>query len=194
MKKTFAVLGGDRRQIELARLLARDGQQVFTCALGLHTDRPLETAGEADVVVLPVPLSKEPGLLNGTQVELEQLWELLRPEQLLCAGQVEEGVLSAAQGRGLTLVDYLKREELAVANAVPTALPIGHKNMVSGLPAQQAGDVGGGELDLPGHGHELVLHAEGGAGNADGGLDGVCLLYTSPSPRDMRRSRMPSSA
>ena len=25
------------------------------------------------------------------------------------------------------------------------------------------------------------------------GLD-ICLLYTSPSPRDMRRSRMPSSA
>ena len=23
---------------------------------------------------------------------------------------------------------------------------------------------------------------------------GICLLYTSPSPRDMRRSRMPSSA
>ena len=26
------------------------------------------------------------------------------------------------------------------------------------------------------------------------GLIGFCLLYTSPSPRDMRRSRMPSSA
>ena len=25
-------------------------------------------------------------------------------------------------------------------------------------------------------------------------LDGVCLLYTSPSPRDRTRSRMPSSA
>ena len=25
-------------------------------------------------------------------------------------------------------------------------------------------------------------------------LDIACLLYTSPSPRDMRRSRMPSSA
>ena len=25
-------------------------------------------------------------------------------------------------------------------------------------------------------------------------LDELCLLYTSPSPRDMRRSRMPSSA
>ena len=26
------------------------------------------------------------------------------------------------------------------------------------------------------------------------GLDGVCLLYTSPSPRDRQKSRMPSSA
>ena len=29
---------------------------------------------------------------------------------------------------------------------------------------------------------------------ADCGAAGTCLLYTSPSPRDMRRSRMPSSA
>ena len=27
-----------------------------------------------------------------------------------------------------------------------------------------------------------------------GGAQAICLLYTSPSPRDMRRSRMPSSA
>ena len=31
--------------------------------------------------------------------------------------------------------------------------------------------------------------------NLDGTLDGnTCLLYTSPSPRDVRSSRMPSSA
>ena len=29
---------------------------------------------------------------------------------------------------------------------------------------------------------------------SDVGLSGVCLLYTSPSPRDKRQSRMPSSA
>ena len=28
----------------------------------------------------------------------------------------------------------------------------------------------------------------------EGGIHRGCLLYTSPSPRDMRRSRMPSSA
>ena len=39
----------------------------------------------------------------------------------------------------------------------------------------------------------LVIKVEGGhqVGNARGG---VCLLYTSPSPRDQRGSRMPSSA
>ena len=31
-------------------------------------------------------------------------------------------------------------------------------------------------------------------GGLSGGLAGVCLLYTSPSPRDQRGSRMPSSA
>ena len=32
-------------------------------------------------------------------------------------------------------------------------------------------------------------------GDLDGQTNnGFCLLYTSPSPRDMRRSRMPSSA
>ena len=31
-------------------------------------------------------------------------------------------------------------------------------------------------------------------GDADSSKNKVCLLYTSPSPRDMRRSRMPSSA
>ena len=30
--------------------------------------------------------------------------------------------------------------------------------------------------------------------NGDGGMYGDCLLYTSPSPRDRTRSRMPSSA
>ena len=38
-------------------------------------------------------------------------------------------------------------------------------------------------------------HHSGGDRNArEAFIDNPCLLYTSPSPRDMRRSRMPSSA
>ena len=39
--------------------------------------------------------------------------------------------------------------------------------------------------------HELDLHVRPGTVF---GLIGPCLLYTSPSPRDQRGSRMPSSA
>ena len=41
-----------------------------------------------------------------------------------------------------------------------------------------------------------AAHAEGGGklGDLETALQMICLLYTSPSPRDQRGSRMPSSA
>ena len=47
-------------------------------------------------------------------------------------------------------------------------------------------DVGGGTTDL------TLISVEEEAGNLE--LNRVCLLYTSPSPRDRQKSRMPSSA
>ena len=45
---------------------------------------------------------------------------------------------------------------------------------------------------------KFTMHKSGNSlGKADvikWAMSGDCLLYTSPSPRDMRRSRMPSSA
>ena len=38
------------------------------------------------------------------------------------------------------------------------------------------------------------LRTGGGRGVAAGGNNPACLLYTSPSPRDVEESRMPSSA
>lgn len=127
MKQTFAVIGGDSRQAELARLLEQDGYPVVTFALGLLSDRPLEEAVQADVLVLPLPLSREAGLLNCREkVELEKLWRLLRPEQLLCGGQISPEVRASAVAHGLQPEDYFLREELMVANAVPTVLPVRH--------------------------------------------------------------------
>ena len=55
----------------------------------------------------------------------------------------------------------------------------------------------------PYEGRYMVVHTSGSSGNmgifvydkeAWGRTRGICLLYTSPSPRDQRGSRMPSSA
>ncbi len=126
MNKTFGVVGGDRRQAELGRLLAGDGHSVRT--YGLDRWKPvgadtLDRAASADVVILPLPLCRGDGVLNCEEgaVPTADLFRRLRPQQRILAGQVRPQQRQEAEALGLTVEDYFLREELAVANAVPTA-------------------------------------------------------------------------
>ena len=126
MNKTFGVIGGDRRQAELARLLAGDGHSVRT--YGLDRWKPvgaetLDHAASAGVVILPLPLCKGDGVLNCEEgaVSTADLFRRLRPRQRILAGQVRPQQRREAEALGLTVEDYFLREELAVANAAATA-------------------------------------------------------------------------
>ena len=126
------VVGGDQRQACLAGLLAADGHTVHTFALERAGEIP-ETEEEedlagldlADCVVLPLPALGEDGTVNTPlsrkTLSLEAVLDRLRPGQVVCAGRVETAAREAALRRGLAIHDYFAREELAVANAVPTA-------------------------------------------------------------------------
>lgn len=126
MNKTFGVIGGDRRQAELARLLAADGHSVRTYGLerwkGVGADT-LDHAASADVVILPLPLCKGDGVLNCEEgaVPTADLFRRFRPGQRILAGQVRPRQREEAEALGLTVEDYFLREELAVANAAITA-------------------------------------------------------------------------
>ena len=127
------VVGGDQRQACLARLLAQDGHTVHTYALGtvgtdvlsLVPEKEWSEIRKADCVILPMTVSKGAGLLNAPLEECEyslgELFDRLCPGQFLCGGRVDKETRSLAEERGLTLRDYFDREELVVANAVPTA-------------------------------------------------------------------------
>ena len=126
MNKSFGVIGGDRRQAELARLLAGDGHSV--CTYGLDRWKPvgadtLDHAASADVVILPLPLCRGDGVLNCEEgaVPTADLFRRLRPCQRILAGQVRPQQRREAEELGLTVEDYFLREELAVANAAATA-------------------------------------------------------------------------
>lgn len=126
MNKAFGVIGGDRRQAELARLLAADGNTV--CTYGLDRWRPggegsLDHAALADTVILPLPLCKGDGVLNCEEgpVPTIDLFRRLHPGQMVLAGQVKPQQRQEAAACGLTLEDYFLREELTVANAAATA-------------------------------------------------------------------------
>ena len=127
------VMGGDLRQAKLAQLLAEDGHTVHTYALGepqdtvpdLAVETTLRRAGKADCVILPLPVTAGSGLLNAPLSLLEHplapILDQLTPHQFLCGGRVDQAVYTMVKERGLTIYDYFAREELAVANAVPTA-------------------------------------------------------------------------
>lgn len=122
------------RQAKLAQLLAEDGHTVHLYAL--HADPPddlpglihtdcLEHIQKADCIVLPLPVSRDPGMLNAPfspdPQPLAPILDLLSPTQFLCGGRPDPELLAMTEDRGLTFRDYFAREELAVANAVPTA-------------------------------------------------------------------------
>lgn len=126
------VAGGDLRQISLAGLLAEDGHTVHIYALtsgegipGLVVEEDLEQLGKADCVILPLTVSTGRGLLNAPLTErdypLEDIFVRLSSRQFLCGGRVDPETRTLAAEFGLTIHDYFAREELAVANAVPTA-------------------------------------------------------------------------
>lgn len=131
------VVGGDLRQVRLAQLLCEEGHTVHTWALEEAEGVPepaadLKEAQLADCVVLPLPAAGEDGRLNapfsGRAPELAEVLDALRPGQVVCAGRASPELTALAEERQLRLFDYFRREELAVANAVPTALAVGHRS------------------------------------------------------------------
>lgn len=128
----FWVLGGDLRQAALASALAEDGHRVTAYALdqaeladGVERTDSLAGVEESTCVVLPLPVRGEGGRLNAPfcpdQRPLEEVLVAVRPGQFLCGGRVDSETQLLAERYDLTIRDYFRREELAVANAVPTA-------------------------------------------------------------------------
>lgn len=125
----FWLIGGDHRQAALAHALAEDGHSVHTYALEEGVDpawvqSSLTGAETAHCVILPLPAANG-DLLNAPLSThcppLSQVLDALSPQQLICAGMVTPALTQAAANRNLTLTDYFAREELAVANAVPSS-------------------------------------------------------------------------
>lgn len=129
---TLAVVGGDVRQAYLAELLHEAGHTVRTFALerrpaaGCTAVSDLQAClADARAVILPMPVQTGDGSLNAplanAQHTIGDVLDAIPAGTLTLAGAVPFSVHARAVQNGLTLIDYLSREELAIRNAVPTA-------------------------------------------------------------------------
>ena len=86
-------------------------------------------------------------------------------------------------------------EPLKLVDGSPGGGNDGNAGAVASGERRSSGGLGGGGVGAgagAGAGADSIV--QGGGIREDGGRSNVCLLYTSPSPRDQRGSRMPSSA
>lgn len=127
---TLAVVGGDVRQAYLAELLHEAGHTVRTFALerrpaaGCTAVSDLQAClADARAVILPMPVQTGDGSLNAplanAQHTIGDVLDAIPAGTLTLAGAVPFSVHARAVQNGLTLIDYLSREELAIRNAVP---------------------------------------------------------------------------
>ena len=157
-ERNFWLVGGDGRQLALAKLLEEEGHTVHVSALegGTLVPEPLGPGLTlAHCVILPLPVTQAEGLLHtplsGEKLPLSNLLAHLSPGQILCGGLVKDADRQAAEDRGLRVFDYYAREECMVANAVPTAVPMG--------PAEGRGLAAHPQKSFPGSGKSPRLSA-----------------------------------
>ncbi len=131
-RNKILVIGGDLRLIKMAEGLVSGGFEVIKYATsegeknGIEAVKSLEEGvGRSDIVILGLPVSHDGVTVCAPFYKgvlyIDNLIEKLGNTKLVLGGKISEELAQKLDERGIEYADYLKREEMAVANAVPTA-------------------------------------------------------------------------
>jgi dipicolinate synthase subunit A len=129
---TFAVVGGDKRNTALSKMLSAQGNTVrmfgfvnYERELPFQCKNLFECVDGADYIIGPIPCSHNGGALNApfhnAPIYVEDFFRLIKPRQVLMAGYIKPELMELAHRYGIHTFDLLKREELLISNAIPTA-------------------------------------------------------------------------
>ncbi len=131
MFETISVIGGDMRQLTTAELMKKDGYDVILYGFDKDEgmigkcDRDISRALNADIVILPVPVSFDGKYINTPfsekKITLTEITDAVNPAAMVFGGQIKPDLAAELEKRGVKYCDYLKREELSIRNAIPTA-------------------------------------------------------------------------
>lgn len=80
---------------------------------------------DSDIIIGPLPLCNDNEMLNAPfhteKIPLESVFRNLKENQIFIAGKIDDKHILMAKEYGVILIDYFKREEMQVLNAIPTA-------------------------------------------------------------------------
>ena len=130
MIKNIAVIGGDLRIVKLVEMLEKENYVVSTYGLekapeiATKCNSLQECVKDADIVLGPLPLSSSGEYINTpfseNKIDIDDLLNSLEGKTFI-AGSIKQEVYDKINGKNITIFDIVKREELAVLNAISTA-------------------------------------------------------------------------
>lgn len=133
MKKDFfGIIGGDERQIYLARSMQADGHEVLISCLenardtaGLRQTALHSLAKRCGTVILPLPATRDGRCLNtplsSLDVSLDDDLAKMFLGSRVFGGMLQKLTATSPLWQGIDCEDYYSREELMVGNAYLTA-------------------------------------------------------------------------
>ena len=132
----YGILGGDFRNVELVKLLAKEKNIVYTYGLEkeiqkLDSDNIIicDDIGElqdTDIVITSIPLSRDnininmPLNIYGKESKIDEALKVMN-NKLIFTGSVSSEILRKFKLYNIEILDIMKNEEFAVLNAIPTA-------------------------------------------------------------------------
>ena len=135
MGTNFALIGGDLRTIKLARMLAEDGNKVYTYGLEkaeelknqdniIFCEKLSKVIQDVEIVIGPIPFSSNGKEINSPfsdkDISIRELMHIINAK-ILIAGSITPEVYDMANDEYIEIIDIMKREELAVLNTISTA-------------------------------------------------------------------------
>lgn len=124
---TFLILGGDNRSLYLGEYLENQGFKVCYYAFN-HTEcysTLAEAVNSSDVIILPLPFTKDRLTLNtplfDEKVLISDILPLLSSKKIVFGGQLPKSFCEELESKECSYCDYFLLDELAIYNAVPTA-------------------------------------------------------------------------
>lgn len=129
----YLIIGGDIRSAYLGEELIKDHKD--TKAIFIENFYKMsgkkniifdwkEAIRDSDVIIFPLPISKDDKNLNcdlENKISLEEIIEIIDPDKIVMGGGAGNNIKEIFKKKNINLIDYFDREELAILNSIPTA-------------------------------------------------------------------------
>lgn len=133
MNKNIAVIGGDKRQVYMCKLLASQGFPVIS--LGVEADfidtnnivvadSLEEVMNSSDLIIGPIPFSRDGIHIfsdSEVNVKIEEFVSLIQDNHTILGGNINSFLIDAVENKNAKYFDFMKDDVIAVKNAAATA-------------------------------------------------------------------------